>query len=321
MKLLKKRLVCLYAAAFTLFVFFLISGCNNRFEENKQGTDIPTVVATTTMLRDLSEQICGDKASVAGLMGSGVDPHQYRASAGDINKMQNADMIVYNGLHLEGKMGDVFAELEGSEKKVVCVSDGIEKERLIVNDGIPDPHIWFDVSLWKEAAEEVKKGICEIDPKNSEYYEDRLKAYLDELDALNEYVNDRVSEIPEDKRVLITAHDAFGYFGKAYGFEVKGLQGISTVSEAGAADVRILADFIADNGIKAVFVESSLPVKNIEALIEAVKARGFETALGGSLYSDSIGDEKSQTDTYISSFKHNIDTIVGGLSQSTENYT
>lgn len=301
-------------AFITLIVFILISGCDRHGDENIS-RDKPTVVATTTMLYDLAAQLGGDKVTVFGLMGSGVDPHQYRASAGDIAKMQGADMVVYNGLHLEGKMGDVFASLDGDEKKAVCASDGIDKELLIINDGIPDPHIWFDVSLWKEAAKTVEKGICEIDPENAEYYESRLDSYLDELEELDGYVKEKVKEIPEDKRVLITAHDAFGYFGKAYGFEVRGLQGISTVSEAGAADVSRLADFIADNGIKAVFVESSLPVKNIEALIEAVRARGFETALGGLLYSDSIGDKESGTDTYINAFKYNIDAISEGLGE------
>lgn len=301
-------------AFITLIVFILISGCDRHGDENIS-RDKPTVVATTTMLYDLTAQLGGDKVTVFGLMGSGVDPHQYRASAGDIAKMQGADMVVYNGLHLEGKMGDVFASLDGDEKKAVCASDGIDKELLIINDGIPDPHIWFDVSLWKEAAKTVEKGICEIDPENAEYYESRLNSYLDELEELDGYVKEKVKEIPEDKRVLITAHDAFGYFGKAYGFEVRGLQGISTVSEAGAADVSRLADFIADNGIKAVFVESSLPVKNIEALIEAVRARGFETALGGLLYSDSIGDKESGTNTYINAFKYNIDAISEGLGE------
>lgn len=312
MYLLKKRLACLCAAFITLTVFILISGCDRHGDENISRNK-PTVVATTTMLYDLAVQLGGDKVTVFGLMGSGVDPHQYRASAGDIAKMQGADMVVYNGLHLEGKMGDVFASLDGGEKKAVCASDGIDEELLIINDGIPDPHIWFDVSLWKEAAKTVEKGICEIDPENAEYYESRLNSYLNELEELDGYVKEKVKEIPEDKRVLITAHDAFGYFGKAYGFEVRGLQGISTVSEAGAADVSRLADFIADNGIKAVFVESSLPVKNIEALIEAVRARGFETALGGLLYSDSVGDRESGTDTYINAFKYNIDAISEGL--------
>ena len=163
------------------------------------------------------------------------------------------------------------------------------------------------------AAKETAKGFSEADPQNGRIYEDNLEEYLSRLEDLDGYIKEKSAEIPEEQRVLITAHDAFGYFGRAYGFTVKGLQGISTVSEAGTAEVSRLADFIAENRIKAVFAESSLPVKSIEALREAVKSRGFETDLGGSLFSDSTGDEKSGTDTYIAAFKHNADTIVAGL--------
>ena len=311
MTLLKNKLPCLIAAALTLAFFFTLSACANASDVH--GGSTINIVSTTTMLTDLAKQIGGDKVTVYGLMGSGVDPHQYRASAGDITKMSRADMVLYSGLHLEGKMGDVISAQEESGKKVVCASAGIAEDSLIINGDIPDPHIWFDVSLWKEAAKAVEKGMEELDPKNGEYYRKKLESYTKELDDLDGYVKGKTEEVPEEKRVLITAHDAFGYFGRAYGFEVKGLQGISTVSEAGTADVSRLADFIAENRIKAVFVESSLPVKNIEALIEAVKARNFETSLGGYLYSDTIGDEKNGTDTYISAFKHNIDTIVKEL--------
>ena len=311
MKLLKKRLPCLAAAIITI-AFFLTSGaCTDVSQGDKKETVV--IVSTTTMLTDLAKQISGDKATVFGLMGSGVDPHQYRASAGDITKMNNADMVIYNGLHLEGKMGDVISAQRKNGKKVVCASDGIAEDRLIKNGDIPDPHIWFDVSLWTEAARTVEKGLEEIDPENSDYYAERLELYIKESEELDRYVREKAEEIAEEKRVLITAHDAFGYFGRAYGFEVKGLQGISTVAEAGTADVSRLANFIAEKKIKAVFVESSLPIKSIEALIEAVKARGFETKLGGALYSDSIGDRKDGTDTYISAFKHNIDTIAEEL--------
>lgn len=310
MDLLKKRLICLVVAFLTV-ICFIIAGC--RSQNTSPPTDTLSVVTTTTMLYDLAKQIGGSKVTVSGLMGSGVDPHQYRASAADISKMQNAQVVIYNGLHLEGKMGDVFQSIKSEDKKVICVSDGIDENLLLKNGEVPDPHIWFDVSLWRLAAEEMQKGFSQADPDNSEYYRERLEDYLKELDELEEYIKEKTELLPEDKRVLITAHDAFGYFGRAYGYEVKGLQGISTVTEAGAADVSALADFIADKRIGAVFVESSLPVKNIEALREAVKSRGFETALGGSLYSDSIGDEKSGTDTYITAFKKNIDTITEGL--------
>lgn len=312
MALIKKRLSCIIMAAAVICAFLILNGLGSDiikgFDSGK-----PTVVSTTTMLYDLTCQIGGDKIIALGLMGSGVDPHQYRASAGDIIKMQEADMVVYSGLHLEGKMGDIFAGLAGRGKKSVCASGEIAEEMLIVNDGVPDPHIWFDVSLWKEAARAVEKGLSGLDPENARYYGERLERYLERLDELDAYVKERVKEIPEEKRVLITAHDAFGYFGRAYGFEVMGLQGINTVSEASASDVSRLAGIIAEREIKAVFVESSMPVKNTEALMEAVRAWGFETNLGGYLYSDSIGDESDGTDTYISAFRHNIDTIVNEL--------
>ena len=310
MALLKKRLSCIIMAAAVICAFLLL----NRFSFEINGTgDKPTVVSTTTMLYDLTRQIGGDKINALGLMGSGIDPHQYRASAGDVIKMQQADMVVYNGLHLEGKMGDIFESLAVRGKKSVCVSGEIAEDRLIINDGIPDPHIWFDVSLWKEAAKAVEKGLAELDTENAWYYGERLERYIKELEKLDIYIRERVGEIPEKKRVLITAHDAFGYFGRAYGFEVTGLQGINTATEAAASDVSRLADIIAEREINAVFVESSMPVKNIKSLMEAVNARGYDTDLGGSLYSDSIGDEAEGTDTYISAFRHNIDTIANEL--------
>lgn len=307
MKLLKKRLPCLAVMLTTLLT---LAACNST-AENK--SDKLTAVTTTTMLYDLVKQIGGDCVEVQGLMGSGVDPHQYRASAGDISKMQNADVVVYSGLHLEGKMGEVFASLESTAKKVICAADGISEDLIVFNDGIPDPHIWFDVDLWSLAAAEVAKGLTEADPNNEIAYKNHLEEYEKKLKELDEYIRAKTEEIPQSQRVLITAHDAFGYFGKAYGYTVKGLQGISTATEAGTADVSNLADYIAENKIKAVFVESSLPVKNIQALMEAVKSKGFETSLGGSLYSDSTGDSESGTDTYIGAFKHNADVITEAL--------
>ena len=313
MKLLKKRLPCL---AVTAAVLLALAACHG---EKISESDKLTVVTTTTMLCDLAGQIGGERVEVWGLMGSGVDPHQYRASAGDISKMQNADAVIYSGLHLEGKMGDVFASLEkngssgNADKKVICAARGLKENEIIYNDGVPDPHIWFDVHLWSLAAEEVAKGLAEADPENEADYKNNLEQYKRQLAELDSYIRTKTEEIPQSQRVLITAHDAFGYFGRAYGYEVRGLQGISTAAEAGTADVSRLADFIADNKIKAVFVESSLPVKNIQALMEAVRSRGFETSLGGSLYSDSTGDAETGTDTYIGAFKHNADVIVQAL--------
>lgn len=316
MELLKKRVPCLALAVSALLLTAGLFLCGVKAHQADNGEKL-RVIATTTMLYDLAKQIGGDCVYAQSLMGSGVDPHQYRASAGDVIKLQDADAVIYNGLHLEGKMGDVFSSLdregESGSKTVICASAGIDESLLIYNDGVPDPHIWFDASLWSMAAEEVARGLAQADPSNAESYEENLEKYKRELDSLDSYVKERTEEIPKERRVLITAHDAFAYFGRAYGYDVRGLQGISTAAEAAASDVSRLADFIAENKIGAVFVESSMPVKNIEALCEAVRSAGFETRLGGSLYSDSVGDEKSGTETYAAAFRYNIDLIAEGL--------
>lgn len=272
------------------------------------------VVATTTMLADLVRVVGGPHVAVDGLMGPGIDPHLYQASAGDVGKMRRADVVVHNGLHLEGKMGDVFAALDRQNKTVICAADGIDRADILTDEGgIPDPHIWFDVRLWKGAAAEVARGLEKADPDHAEDYKANAKMYEKDLGDLQRYIEERVREVPEGQRVMVTAHDAFNYFGRAYGFEVRGLQGISTAAEAGTADVSALADFIVERKIKAVFVESSVPRKTIEALQAAVKARGFDVGIGGELYSDSLGGAGSGAETYISTVKTNVDTITNAL--------
>ncbi|MBU3228141.1 metal ABC transporter solute-binding protein, Zn/Mn family [Clostridium algidicarnis] len=299
-------------------IAIFISGCAPAKGDNNSGgkKEKYNVVTTTTMLSDMTKSIGGDYVEVKGLMGPGVDPHLYKASAGDVSLMQKADMVVYNGLHLEGKMGEVFEKLDGGGKLIVSVADGVKEEDLLKSQDASishDPHIWFDVNIWKDASKELAKGLKELDKEHEKEYDENLKSYLAELDELDEYIKKRTSELQEENRVLITAHDAFNYFGKAYGYDVRGLQGISTASEAGTSDVRELANFIVERKIKAVFIESSVPKKNIEALQEAVKAQGFDVKIGGELYSDSIGDAGSKAETYIGTFKSNIDTIVDAL--------
>ena len=263
------------------------------------------------------EELCGDKVEVSGLMKAGVDPHLYQAGAGDVDAMNKADIVVYNGVHLEGKMGAIFDNLHAQKKPTIRVSDGIPSETLLdfEEDGekTKDPHIWFSVKNWKAAAKEVAKGFSEKDPKNKSYYEDHLNAYLAELDNLDKYIRKEVESVPKDSRILVTAHDAFAYFARDYGFEVKGIQGISTASEAGTSDISTLAAFIAEHKIKAVFVESSVPHKTIESLQAAVKARGFDVSIGGELYSDSLGGESTKEGTYIGMYEHNIKTITEAL--------
>ncbi|WP_313580031.1 metal ABC transporter solute-binding protein, Zn/Mn family [Lacrimispora sp.] len=294
----------------------LLTGCSAPAVNTDSSKDKLNIIATTTMLADLVSSIGGERVTVNGLMGPGIDPHLYQASAGDVSLMQKADVVVYNGLHLEGKMGEIFENLSNQGSAVICIEKGLDESRLLAwedDNSIHDPHIWFDVSLWKDAAKTVAKGLTDADPIGKADYEANLDAYLKELDETDTYIRGRAGELPEKQRVLVTAHDAFQYFGKAYGFEVRGLQGISTDAEAGTADVSDLANFIVERQIKAIFVESSVPPKTIEALQAAVKAKGFDVSIGGELYSDSLGDAQSGADTYILTVKANIDTIVDAL--------
>ena len=272
------------------------------------------VTTTTTMLTDLVKTIGGDKVEVTGLMGEGVDPHLYSASAGDIEKLGNADIIVYGGLHLEGKMTEIFEKLTSQNKNILNVGDKLDKSKIhLVDQNTPDPHVWFNTELWEKEAEAIEAELSKFDPKNSEYYKENLKKYKVELVELTNYVKTEFSKIPEKSRVLVTAHDAFNYFGEQFGLQVKAIQGVSTDSETGTKNISDLANFIVQRNIKAIFVESSVPKKSIEALQEAVKARGKEVKIGGELYSDSLGDEAHNTETYIKTVKANADTIVNAL--------
>lgn len=272
------------------------------------------VVTTIGQLTDVVKNIGGEHVKVVGLMGAGVDPHLYKASAGDVAKLSNADIIVYNGLHLEAKMGEVFEKMR--HKKIVAIGEFLPKESFLDSlnyAGQHDPHVWFDVTLWIKAAEAVTQTLAEFDPAHADEYRKNSVKYTDELKTLHQYVQDKAAQLPEDQRVLVTAHDAFRYFGKAYGFEVVGLQGISTETEAGARDVIHLANFIAERKIKAIFVESSVPERNIRAVRDAVQSRGWNVEIGGSLFSDAMGDEGTVEGTYIGMVKYNIDTIVNAL--------
>lgn len=304
-------------ALLSIILSLSLMGCSIAYsDKNSVVDDKLKIVTTTTMLADLARIIGGDRVIVDGLMGPGIDPHLYQASAGNVTLMQQADVVVFNGLHLEGKMSEIFENLSTQGTTSICIGDGIEESKLLAwesDNSIHDPHIWFDVSLWKEAARTVSIGLSEADPDGKKEYETNLEAYCKELDETDSYIRNKVKELAKEQRVLITAHDAFQYFGKAYGFEVYGLQGISTDAEAGTADVSELANFIVERQVKAIFVESSVPSKTIEALQAAVKAKGFEVNIGGELYSDSLGDEKTGADTYVLMAKANIDTIVDAL--------
>ncbi|MBE0569428.1 MAG: zinc ABC transporter substrate-binding protein [Deltaproteobacteria bacterium] len=275
-------------------------------------------VATIGMITEMVGQIGGERVDVQGLMGPGVDPHLYKASEGDVIRIASADVVFYNGLHLEGKMTEVFERMK-TRIRTVSVTEGIERGRLLRPpefEGAYDPHVWFDVTLWMEAAKTVERAFTEMDPGHADTYRSNGKRYRERLEELDRYVRKRSSIVPPSNRVLITAHDAFNYFGRAYGFRVRGLQGISTVAEVGAADIQALARLIVENRIPAVFIESSVPVRYIEALKEAVEARGFRVRIGGSLFSDAMGDPGTPEGNYDGMVRHNIDTIVAALAES-----
>lgn len=292
---------------------FLIS-CNSNQKENENQKI--RVVATTTMIADLVKNIGGERIELKGLMKAGVDPHLYKATEGDINLLLSADVVFYNGLHLEGKLVELFEKMNKRGSNIFAISDGIDKSLWIRSDEFAnnyDPHIWFDIGIWKKSAEYVSKKISDIDSSNKDYYYNNLKKYLNELDSAEKVIKQKVNELTKERRILITAHDAFNYFGRAYDFEVRGLQGISTLSEASVFDVQNLANFIIEKNIKAIFVESSVPIKNIEALRQSVKSKGKEIKIGGELYSDSLGNIDSPEGTYIGMMIYNVNTIINSL--------
>jgi manganese/zinc/iron transport system substrate-binding protein len=274
------------------------------------------VVTTIGMITDVVENVGGERVEVTGLMGPGIDPHLYKASEGDVLRLQQADIIFFNGLHLEAQMAEVLEQMADGRIRTVAVTDTIDRASLLAPpefQGNYDPHVWFDVTLWMKAVEQVRDTLAEADPGSAALYQANAERYLGELADLHAYVQEQAQRVPEEKRVVITAHDAFNYFGRAYGFEVRGLQGISTEAQASTADVQALANFIAERQIPAIFVESSVPQRTIEAVQAAVRDRGFDVQIGGSLYSDAMGDEGTPEGTYIGMVRHNIDTIVTAL--------
>lgn len=295
-------------------IALLLSACG-QVEGAFSGPDGEVkAVATTGMIGDAVSNVGVDLVDVQTLMGPGVDPHLYKASAGDVGRINEADIVFYNGLHLEAAMAEVLEETE--TVTTVAVADVIDEDLLLRPpefEGQFDPHVWFDVELWKVAVGEVRDALAEFDPDNAETYRSNAESYLGELTELDGYVAQRVQEIPEELRVLVTAHDAFNYFGEAYGVDVRGLIGISTASEAGTRDIRDLAEFIAERQIPAIFVESSVPARAIEAVQAAVRANGAEVGIGGELFSDAMGDEGTEEGTYVGMVRHNVDVIADAL--------
>ena len=295
-------------------VFFALSviSCKKESQENSK----INVVTTTTMITDLVKNIGGEHINLQGLMGAGVDPHLYKASAGDVTKLSRADVIFYNGLHLEGKLVEVFEKMNAAQVTQVALGEALDKNTLIRSDYFAsnyDPHVWFNINYFKQFVAEVTSTLSRKDPQNASHYQANAKTYLAKLETLEAEIKAKVATLAPEKRILVTAHDAFNYFGKSYDFEVVGLQGLSTATEAGVQDVQRLSKFIIENNVKAIFVESSVPRRTIEALQAAVQSKGKNVAIGGSLYSDALGDAGTIEGTYIGMFKYNVTTIVEAL--------
>jgi len=274
------------------------------------------VTATTGMVGDLVTNVGGARVDVTTLMGPGVDPHLYQATAGDIASLQGADMIFYNGLLLEGKMAELFVKMARSNPFVIAVTEELDRERLLEPPALAghwDPHVWFEVDLWAEGIEVVRAALANYAPDHAAEFQKNANSHAGELQALHAWCETQAATVPEARRVVITSHDAFSYFGRAYGFEVVGLQGISTVTEAGLADIASMVDFIKQRQVPAIFVESSVP----KAAIERV-AQDSGVGIGGELYSDAMGSAGTGHDTYAGMVRHNMETVVGALSGDSE---
>lgn len=321
----RKRIFWVFA-----LLLILLAGCTNGGPADKAGTDqangvnetsdhdaadLIKVTTTIAQIADAVKHIGGERVMVSSLMGPGVDPHLYQATQGDIKKLAEADIIFYNGLQLEGKMNEIL-ETISREKPTYALGERVPTDLLKADEDNPDqydPHIWFDIPLWKEALKQITEALIQLDPEHEAVYREHEVSYFQELDELHQYALEQIETIPEESRVLITAHDAFGYFGEAYGLEVMGLQGLSTEAEYGLRDVQELIELVISRDIKAVFIESSISERSIQAVIEGAKERGHDLVIGGELFSDAMGEEGTPEGTYVGMFKHNIDTIVGSL--------
>lgn len=297
-------------------IAFLVTGCKQAIEKGPIPAGTRMQVATTTgILEDAVKNIIGDAADVQAIMGSGVDPHLYKATQGDLQRLTDADVIVYNGLHLEGKMGEVLEKLDRF-KTIVAGAESIPAHQLLSSEQYQnshDPHVWFDVKLWQQVVQHISLELQQKDTANAEVYRRNTENYIAKLNQLDAWVKQEIGSIPQQQRILITAHDAFGYFGNAYNIQVRGLQGISTVSEFGLQDVSSLVNFIVQHKIKAVFVESSVSPKAIEAVVIGCKQKGHQVKIGGTLYSDALGEAGTPEGTYIGMVRHNVNSIVSSL--------
>jgi len=299
------------------FLFFLIAllafaGCKIRSE--KDGKTI-RIVCSTSIIRDCVQEIVGDSIEVKSLMGPGIDPHGYNPRPSDISLLNNATVVIYNGLHLEGKMVELFEGL-GKRKTVLSVASGISRKDLIMTDasaGTVDPHIWFDTESWLDGLAEVVNDLCRKYPEHAVKFRANFKSFSKKVNDQHLLLKQELLQVPAEQRVLITSHDAFHYFGRSFGVRVKALQGISTTQEPGVRDVVNLVTFIVDHKIKALFIEHSVSPKAIRTVMESCAKKGHPVTIGGTLYSDALGDAKSPGGTYLAMLQHNVSTIIKGL--------
>ncbi|MCR1808597.1 metal ABC transporter solute-binding protein, Zn/Mn family [Haploplasma modicum] len=315
-----KRLLYLL---FILTSSLLLSSCGNKYYYDLEKINITT---TTNIMKDLADRIGGEKVNVYSLMGPGIDPHQYIARPNDFIALDKADLIIASGLHLEGKIIGVIESFENDgNKNVLNIGTSLinsdKKDLLIENEnfgGLYDPHFWFDINLYIEATTIIKDKLILLDSNNREYYQNNFDSYLTELLELIKYAKDNFSKIKENNRYLITAHDAFEYLGKEFGFTVMSLQGLSTEAEVSPSDVKEIIDIILKYQIIAIFPETSVPIETITSVKEALNRKNYKVTIGGNLYSDSLGGN-SDDDTYIKMYKKNIDTIVASLGGGNNN--
>lgn len=318
-----------------LLVAAACSGCGHAAGKDSAGKGLPgtkavtstgsdatpaplSVVCTTGQVADMLENIGGSHVNVVALMGPGVDPHLYKATPGDIRRLKRADVIFYSGLHLEGRLAAILEKL-AEKKPAIAVTAGVREHqprRLLTAPQFAesyDPHAWFDVGLWADCAEYAAGKLIELDPAHAAEYRANADRYVAQLRDLDRWCRERIREIPEKQRVLVTAHDAFGYFGRAFGIEVHGLQGISTADEADLGALNDLVRLLVSRRIKAVFIESSVPRKSITSLIEGCDAAGHKVVIGGELFSDAMGNPGTPEGTYVGMVQYNVNEIVNAL--------
>jgi len=312
---------CVVRLAAIAFVVVASASCSPALADENALNYPYKITCTTGMVADIVANVAGDKAEVTNIIGQGVDPHLYQATRNDVKKLFTADVVFYSGLMLEGKMTDALVKVARRKKFVYAVTELIDPELLLSPPefaGHHDPHVWMDPALWKQCTAMVAKSLAEFDPVNADTYQANYDQYAKRLDELDAYARKVLSSIPDEQRVMITAHDAFNYLGRSYRVEVLGIQGISTDSEAGIADINNLVDLLVDRKVKAVFVETSVSDKNVRSLIEGAKAKGHDVTIGGSLFSDAMGAPGTYEGTYIGMIDHNVTVIARALGGSAD---